>query len=616
MSPSTSDSAGVAATNPNPRIRGTVSRWGPRGFGFITARELPRAVWCHVNSVVDPGIDRERPLPVGMELEFEAVELEGGKLQAIHVTRPGFSQRVLAPSQLRGAIKGVERLRSVVAVAPDPIPPPPQPSTPIESVSSRTIAERVTAERERIESERTRLDAEAQRLARRAEAAEAQLPDVVRDFEEKIAELEAERDRQIAQLRGDVDKYKAQAQSAAAARDALPAVSVASTEILAQHVRNLRTEFGTRVDGRVRSHGEVGLARRAAVAAVGEGTVIEYEEIRRRRTGAADPLAAKAYAMAEEAARIRLPAYANALDGVRTIDATRVPILVVAAPGSPTRLLLLAPLAPEDAERGDDLQWRVAAFLFDAAERAAREMDANVSVGRAADCLAVDLRPWGAEPELVGIALQEAWDMRPSLSGASMIMSWELLPGVDPPFIPVEPDSEVLERRLVGPAVGGDLRTVARRLRLPLPDLVASLQGAGLPFPDDYVDVGVEESVRQLLNLETEPDVTPAPETVPPPPGSAPSSPPMIARRILQKLLRDSRIGGRHTEAQNVWGHHFADDEKDVAREIMDRLVRRGILMSLRKPGGEHVSIDPRCIDDVKRIIELIWSDASLYEGL
>jgi hypothetical protein len=185
-----------------------------------------------VNSVVDPGIDRERPLPVGMELEFEAVELEGGKLQAIHVTRPGLSQRVVVPSELRGPIKGVERLRSVVAVAPDPIPPPPQPSTRIKSVSSRTLAERVTAERERIESERARLDAEAQRLARRAEAAEAQLPDVVRDFEEKIAELEAERDRQIAQLRGDVDKYKAQAQSAAAARDALPAVSVASAEIL------------------------------------------------------------------------------------------------------------------------------------------------------------------------------------------------------------------------------------------------------------------------------------------------------------------------------------------------------------------------------------------------
>jgi hypothetical protein len=564
-----------------------------------------------VNSFVDAGLDRECPLPNGMELEFELVEVEGGRLQATRVTRPGFAEPA---SEFRGAIKGIERFRSVPALSDVIVPPP---ASAREAANARTIAERVSAERTRIEAERVRFDSEAQRHLHRAEAAEAQLPDVVRDFEEKIAELESERDRQITQLRGDVEKYKAQAVAAAAARDALPAVSVASAEILAEHLRSLRTDLGTWLDRRLRSNNEIGIARRAAVAAVGEEDVAEYEEIRRRRSTAPDTVAATAYALAEKTSRLRLPTYAEALDGLRATEISRVHIVVVAAPCTPGRLLLLAPLAPEDAERGDDVRWRVASFLFDAAERAAREMDADVTIGRALDCLVADLRPWGAEPELVGIALQEAWEARPTLAAAPLTMGWELVPGVELPVVPFEQDAEAVKSVVGASATGGDLRTVARRLRLPLADLIAGLQGAGLPFPDDSIDAGVEESIRQLLHLEEEPK--PAIATrgeVTAGPSVDSSSSEGIARRLLQKLLRDARIGGRHTNAAHVWGHHFADDEKDLAREIMSRLVRRGILLSKRKPSGEHVSIDPRRMDDVKRIVDLKYTDSSLYEPI
>ena len=90
----------------------------------------------------------------------------------------------------------------------------------------------------------------------------------------------------------------------------------------------------------------------------------------------------------------------------------------------------------------------------------------------------------------------------------------------------------------------------------------------------------------------------------------------MIASRLLLKLMRDHRIGGRYTRIDNVWGHHFADDEKDLAREMTDRLVRRGLLLVNPRSGRDQVSIDPRRIAEVQGIVDLRATDASLFEGL
>lgn len=605
------------------RARGVVVRWGTRGYGFISSPELPREAWCHVRFIEDPGIDVAHPLHAGMELEFEPREVEGGKIQALAVTRLGV--RPAAPSStsfgFRSSIRGLDRLASLNIPAPLPLPAeavtPPQPETVREPTANRGLGARVSGERRQIESERTRLESEAQRLQRRAEATEAQLPDVVRDFDEKIAELQREKERQVSELRQDADKYRRQADAVRARRDSLPSASDESIKILSEHLRCARADLAARLESQADAQGKILRVRRAAVEAVGEQAVSDYEEIRRRRALAADGVEAKAYALAESACRAAVSQYADMLDRSSGSSPARLDVVVLVPDDPEGRLVLVVPVAPDDIERDDKMLWRIGAFVFDAAERAAREMDAAVTVGETAGCLAVNLRPWAAEPELVEVALQEAWEARPSLVSA-LSLAREIVPGVDPPFRAIELDSDA-GARPIGPAMGGDVRTVANRLGLHLADLIAGLRGSGLPFPDDSMEPGVEESLRRLLDVGAEDEPSSEVHLAEPGPSAQSpdrSSPPMVAQRILAKLLRDHRIAGRHTEVENAWGHHFADDEKDLAREITRRLIRRGILLLKAKPGGDHISIDPRRIAEVHKIVDLRCPEPSLFEGL
>lgn len=607
-----------------PRIRGVVARWGPRGYGFISSREISRDVWCHINSIADAGIDVDQPLPVGLELEFETHRLDGGRVQAVAVTRPGIrpTQPGTAPP-VQGAIRGLEHLKSVAVTRPlarhpseqPSVTPPPQP--PGGGGDDLSVGSRVLAERRRIEAERSRLDTEVHRWSRKAEAAEAQLPEVLKDFEVRIKDLEEERDRQYGALKKEAERYRKEVERAEATRDELPTVSAVSRTIFDEHIDRTRREVDDWLARRIAAKTELAHARSEAVRSAGDETVREYEEIRRRKSVAADAVEARAYGYAEQAARESIRCYAELLDRSADHHGARVTVLLVVPDGG-GRLVLIAPTASDALDAEEAIRWRLGAFVVDAAERGAREMDASVTIGRVGRCFAVELRPWGAEPELIGLLLQEAWESRPMFAEFALSMSWDSLYGIDPPFEPIESDGEDSRPGEAHDPSGGDIRAVALRIGVSLADVIAALVGAGLPFPNDTIDVGVEESLRELVGIESAPNLLVAGERATVQLASFPdkSTPPMIVRRILAKLLRDSRIGGRHTSVDHVWGHHFSPDEKDLAREVTRRLVTSGILMVRRKTGSEHVSIDPRRMDDVRALIDLRDIGSDLLDGL
>lgn len=476
------------------------------------------------------------------------------------------------------------------------------------------LGTRISTEKRRIESERAKLDAEMQSLARRAEIAEAQLPDVLKDFDERIAELQNERDRQVAELRASATRHRADSEAARKRRDAIPPASSEVLKILASELAAARNSASTSLSRHTNAHDHVLRARREAVATIGEQAVAEYDEIRRRRSTAKDAAESKAYTIAENSFRTQIGAYAQALDELRTPEPERVTLHVLANDEPERGVTLVLPMSPGDIEAPDDTRWRLAAFLYDSAERAAREMGSSVCTGEVMGSLAAEIRPWPADPELVVVALREAWEARPTL-GASFLLAHELVAGVEPPIESAEADFNGQDQA-VGPAVGGSLRSVAARLGIPIPDLVATLAANGLPFPDDRIDSMVEQSLRAVLHITPEPAADVSSAAGPAVPAVDSSSPPAIARRALIKLVRSHRIGGRYSEADNVWGHHFADNEKDLAREVIFRLVRAGILQAVRKSGKDFISIDPRRMSDVQCLIELRSNDASLFDGL
>ncbi|MBI5498742.1 MAG: hypothetical protein HY907_00755 [Deltaproteobacteria bacterium] len=105
-------------------------------------------------------------------------------------------------------------------------------------------------------------------------------------------------------------------------------------------------------------------------------------------------------------------------------------------------------------------------------------------------------------------------------------------------------------------------------------DLLAVLQHRGLPPVDDVVDSGAEAWQRLLLvgvgqtslpGGQAEP-AAPAPTSTAAPQTGTPA----IAARLPTELLRDRRVGGRHTGIEHAYGHHFADEEKKLARCIVE----------------------------------------------
>lgn len=139
----------------------------------------------------------------------------------------------------------------------------------------------------------------------------------------------------------------------------------------------------------------------------------------------------------------------------------------------------------------------------------------------------------------------------------------------------------------------------------------------GLPFRDDRLDGGTEASLRELLGVEAPEE--PAPVVAPPVPAPAPPPLPLelqVAARLLGKLLRAHVIGGKHTSVQNVYGHHFSDAHKEVAKDVTERLIVLGILREKMNVGQRHVSIDPRRLEQTRALAEQRCQDPAILRAL
>ncbi|MCK9464118.1 MAG: hypothetical protein M0R80_31245, partial [Proteobacteria bacterium] len=258
--------------------------------------------------------------------------------------------------------------------------------------------------------------------------------------------------------------------------------------------------------------------------------------------------------------------------------------------------------------------WRVAAAFSHSMENAVREVvdtnDTPPAYGTIDGCVAVRLAG-ELDVELFELLLGEAWMARPTLTELGIAFEVEQAPSLA--FTPSASDERTPDD---GEPVGGPLPEVAARLGLSLSEAVAALVAHGMPFPDDAVDAGVEASLRSLLGLGGHapplvPESAPAPSS--PTPALDRSSPAMIASRVLSRLLRDGRVGGRHTGIEHAYGHHFADEEKKVARRVVDRLLVMGILRKKLNEGAFHVYIDPRRLREVWAIINLEGQDEGAF---
>ena len=130
---------------------------------------------------------------------------------------------------------------------------------------------------------------------------------------------------------------------------------------------------------------------------------------------------------------------------------------------------------------------------------------------------------------------------------------------------------------------------------------------------------GAEASLRLLLGgveqlaLPTEQPEPAAPAPAPTPPLEGARG---IAARLLSKLLRDRRVGGRHTGIEHAYGHHFADEEKNLARRIVEFLEHDGILLTKYNEGAHHISVNPRRLREVGEIVSGTWGRAGELDRL
>jgi hypothetical protein len=482
--------------------------------------------------------------------------------------------------------------------------PAPRPTT----VGGR-VQELVAAQRARVQDLRGRaaaLEADAAAVSQATAAVRVEAERRRAELERQIAELERDAERKIEDLGRRASIAAAQAHdllaeaaalekgSAQAARDEAAAEMTASARRLREEI--LRREAALAA---------VGETRRLAVTERGEEAVRKYDNARRRaRSGDADER--EAWSLLEQKERPPVRAYAEALDRGESFP----PLAATLWLHGDDPATLVAPFAPDDWQADGDL-WRVGAAVVEAVTRGAGAD--RVELGAGAGLLAINLP--GVETDLLPLLLDEALASRPTLRRLGVGFTVEEIGGLQ---LRAEPDEAVAlddpeEPSPAGPATGGDARQVAARLGLSVPELIAALVGLGLPSSDDTLDAGTEESLRVLLGI-----------TPPRPTGAAAPAPAAaelpaaldVAARIVGKLLRARIIGGRHTAVEHVYAHHFSDGEKELARDITQKLVRLGILFEKRNVGAWHVSLNPRRLEDARALAERRPLDPTLVQTL
>ncbi len=76
-----------------------------------------------------------------------------------------------------------------------------------------------------------------------------------------------------------------------------------------------------------------------------------------------------------------------------------------------------------------------------------------------------------------------------------------------------------------------------------------------------------------------------------------------IRRAILRKLFRFRKIGGAHTEARNAI-KGLPPEYVNQGKKELDWLIKNGFLLSKPSTGETHVSINPRALGEIHKLLE------------
>jgi hypothetical protein len=76
-----------------------------------------------------------------------------------------------------------------------------------------------------------------------------------------------------------------------------------------------------------------------------------------------------------------------------------------------------------------------------------------------------------------------------------------------------------------------------------------------------------------------------------------------VARRILQRLAGMGKWGGYHTEFSHL-ARGFAGNDRALAEDVGERLIRAGLLLEKPSVGQRHVFLNPRRAADIYALID------------
>ncbi len=600
-------------------MRGTVTRWGTRGYGFVRPDDTDIDAWVHFRFLAEPNWVPS----TGERVEFELKELPDGRYQAWFL-RP--ARQTLPPGP------PVEGTGDAGTATPGSGLGPPAGSRSLGTLGEALVRAGIA----RVEASDA---ASAAPTAEPATAPPAVLPAPVTKLQDRLALHRAAAEQKSATLRAEAETFRQRiaeleakaGQVALRLEEHQAQVLQEESSLVASAVSTVADEFERALGERRRLLDSIRPLREDAVARLGRQPVEEYEAIRRRLgpdVEGRDELERRAYQALEREMRPSLVELAAGMDALDALAPPNVRFTLFVAGTDAPSAIFVSPLhgrrAPTEDNLDDvvdDIRWRVGCVFWQTVERAACELGAGggaTEYGTVAGSLAARLG--GCDPDLFGILLDEAWACRPFLEQANVDFGFDVVSGLAPRFEPEAPNSAEAERAPCAEknCKGGALPEVALRLGLSIRDLVVALQHFGLPPADDTVEPGAEASLRLLVGVADQlalPEAGAEPAE-PAPAGEPPSGPRAAAGRLLAKLLRDRRIGGRHTGIEHVYGHHFADEEKHVARRIVEFFERDGLLITKYNEGAHHVSVNPRRLREVGEIIGRTWSRMAEIDAL
>ncbi len=76
-----------------------------------------------------------------------------------------------------------------------------------------------------------------------------------------------------------------------------------------------------------------------------------------------------------------------------------------------------------------------------------------------------------------------------------------------------------------------------------------------------------------------------------------------ISKIILRKLYRRRVIGGKHTAIENLT-KGLPKNVAGAAKEAVKELIKNGFILPKKTSYGLQVSLNPKKIDEISRIVE------------